>query len=131
MIAAFSRQLDTWKLQNKVKACAVLKLIRDGVWELVKPELYKETTESKHGFDDADPSEVEELRKLAGLSSPPTIRNSPQRRSHNLPQNYSALHLLSESLNNVKTTQSNNLVQRILPNKSDVGRIRGEVEISR
>lgn len=131
MIAAFSRQLDTWKLQNKVKACAVLKLIQDGVRELVKPESYEETTESKHGFDDADPSEVEELRKLAGLSSPPTARNSPQRRSYNSPQNHHALHLLSESLNNVKTTRINNLIQRISPNKSDVVPIRSEDEISR
>lgn len=92
---------------------------------------YEETTENKHGFDDADPSEVEELRKLAGLSSPLTIRNSPQRRSHNSPQSHSALHLLSEPLNNVKTTRSNNLVWRISPNKSDVVRIRGEDEISR
>lgn len=102
----------------------MLRLIRDGVRELVKPESYEETNKSKLGFDDADPSEVEELRKLAGLSSPPTIRNSPQRRSHNSPQNHSALHLLSESLNNVKTTRSNNLVQRISPNKSNVVRIR-------
>lgn len=108
----------------------MLKLIRDGVWELIKPESYKETTESKHGFDDADPSEVEELRKLARLSSPPTIRHSPQRPSHNSPQNHRALHLLSESLNNVKTTRSNNLVQRILPNKSDNLQIRAEDEIS-
>lgn len=84
----FSRQLDTWKLQNKVKACAVLKLIQDGVRELVKPESCKETTESKHGFDDADPSEIEELRKLAGLSSPPTVRKSPHRPLHNLSQNH-------------------------------------------
>lgn len=107
-----------------------MKLIWDEVRELVKPESYKETTKSKHGFDNADPSEIEELWKLAGLSSPPTIRNSPQHPSHNSPQNHYALHLLSESLNNVKTNRNNNLVQRISPNKSDNLQIRAEDEIS-
>lgn len=131
MIAAFLRQPNTWRLQNNVKACAMLKLIQDGVRELVKPESYEKPTKSKQGFDGADPSEIEELQKLAGLSSLPTVRNSPQRSSHNLPQNHHALHLLSKSLNNVKTTLSNNLVWRISPNRPDVVPIRSEDEISR
>ena len=66
----------------------MLKLIQDGVRELVKPESCKETTKSKHGFDIADPSKIEEFRKLAGLFSPPTVKKLPHRSLYILSQKY-------------------------------------------
>ncbi|WP_375449218.1 hypothetical protein [uncultured Nostoc sp.] len=109
----------------------MLKLIQDGVRELVKPESCEETTESKHGFHDVDPSEIEELRKLAGLSSPPTVRKSPHRPLHNLSQNHRPQHLHSESIHNIKPTRNNNLVRGMSSNKSEVLPNISEDEISR
>ena len=68
-IAAFARQLDIWNLQANTKACAPMVLIKDGIRKQVKPDLSSEATESNQRYNDANPEEINELQKLAGLKN--------------------------------------------------------------